>query len=576
MLNKNLFYYLIILVAFALCNASSAKVKYEAVKIAEVSDTKSQLSILSFVSSNDRIPANEKLEKPVLQQQINAWKNERITCQVVVLPGIDLPDFKLALDDDTKDKTIWQDAIHIGFLKNVAANISGGLCGSVPKNLPEVQVADLISNNQSGTIKAGKLQAIWITVHVPGNINPGLHTLVLQPQATGQVNLPKLTLNIVVSKLLLPDANQWNFHLDLWQNPLRVAKYYNVKPWSAQHFEAMKPIMQQLANAGQKAITASFFWDNMNNENYGFDNLMIKVNRNGNAPLQFNFTNFDKWIEFMMSMGIKGQINVFGMYPFTNNLSYYITDAQNKTVTNSFALASDDYKIFWNTFLKAFAAHLKQKGWFDKTIIYFDERPQKNVINVVNIIKQVDAGFKIGYAGAYDATLAAVLYDFSIPSYLKMPANVLSARNSNKQVTTFYTTCLEKKPNLFTYSSPAEAVFMGWYAFANNYNGYLRYALNTWEKNSVTDTRSAIVPAGDKFIIYPDSYSSVRFEKLIEGVQDYEKLNILIHQLQQANNTKALKRIRDMLKNFKIDNVKNISDYPSLMESAKALLNSGY
>lgn len=47
------------------------------------------------------------------------------------------------------------------------------------------------------------------------------------------------------------------FHLDLWQNPYAVARYYNVPLWSRQHFDIMKPLMQQLANAGQKVITAS-------------------------------------------------------------------------------------------------------------------------------------------------------------------------------------------------------------------------------------------------------------------------------------------------------------------------------
>ena len=124
----------------------------------------------------------------------------------------------------------------------------------------------------------------------------------------------------------------------------------------------------------------------------------------------------------------------------------------------------------------------------NKTVLYFDERPFKNVIDLATFIKTIDPAFKIGYTGGYNGTLSSMLYDFSIPSYLKMDNDDLSRRNASNLVTTFYTTCTEKKPNQFTYSDPAESVFMGWYAYANNYNGYLRYAYNMWERNSQTDS----------------------------------------------------------------------------------------
>jgi glycosyl hydrolase family 123 len=43
----------------------------------------------------------------------------------------------------------------------------------------------------------------------------------------------------------------------------------------------------------------------------------------------------------------------------------------------------------------------------------------------------------------------------------------------------------------------------------------------------VRDARHALWPAGDEFLVYPGASSSVRFEKLREGIVDYEKTRTL-------------------------------------------------
>ena len=224
--------------------------------------------------------------------------------------------------------------------------------------------------------------------------------------------------------------------------------------------------------------------------------------------------------------------------------------------------------------LVAFAKHLRQKGWMDKTVLYFDERPPQSVIQLVKLIKQADNDFKVGYAGGYNSQLNNFIYDYSIVSYLKIDPDALNARKAAGEVTTFYNTCTEKKPNLFTYSNPAEAVSMGWMAAANNYDGYLRYAFNIWESNSSKTSRSSVVPAGDQFIVYPDSYSSVRFEKLREGIQDYTKLTILQQEFQRTNNRANLKKLTDLKNSFRIDQVKTVNDFTSLVENAQTVINN--
>jgi hypothetical protein len=62
---------------------------------------------------------------------------------------------------------------------------------------------------------------------------------------------------------------------------------------------------------------------------------------------------------------------------------------------------------------------------------------------------------------------------------------------------------------------------------AHAYDGMLRWAYDAWPADPVRDARHLLWPAGDSYMIYPGGESSIRFEKMREGIVDYEKIRIL-------------------------------------------------
>jgi hypothetical protein len=100
---------------------------------------------------------------------------------------------------------------------------------------------------------------------------------------------------------------------------------------------------------------------------------------------------------------------------------------------------------------------------------------------------------------------------------------------------------------MFTFSDPAEAVYAAWYAKANGFDGFLRWAYNSWVENPVMDSRFRSWPSGDTFIVYPEARSSIRFERLIEGIQDVEKLSLLIAGLGQQKTPGAEAKLKSIL-----------------------------
>ncbi|HEU4607568.1 MAG TPA: glycoside hydrolase domain-containing protein [Chitinophagaceae bacterium] len=581
-------------IAFVFCNGAATKSnKKESLKPASVAQSLANLNerpvetkkkaisgIVTFASSNKRYDANDTPDKQQLELQETGWKGERINCQLLIWANEDINNVTLKASDFTGpgNSTFSAGALTYGFIKYVGANRSGGVCGKIP-DMPRIDVPDAISPQKSIDVAAKKLQPVWISISIPRNTVTGTYTSKISLSAGGSNTFDDLTLRIRVNKRTLPPPTQWEFFLDISQFPLSEARYYKLKPWSNEHFARIKPAMQRLANAGQKVVTTSFFWDPFSSKtaNWGEENLMIRIQRN-NGKMTYDFTNFDKWVNFMFSLGINKQISVFGLYPFNNNFEYFYKDvgangganARVQTQQKTFALMSKDYTDFWADMLRAFAKHLKEKGWMDKTVLMFDERPAKETNQIIKFAKSIDPSFRFGYGGGYHPEIMDDIDYFSIASYLIIPADKLKQRESVGKVTAFYTCCVEKQPNLFTYSSPAEGVFMGWYAYANNYDGYQRYALDQWSPVSLTDTRHPLVPAGDNVIIYPEDYTSVRFEKLVEGIQDFEKLLVL----QKELSGEKASRLQAILIKFQRTNVKSIDDYKALVELAQSYINS--
>ncbi|CEN51925.1 hypothetical protein CCAN11_2370030 [Capnocytophaga canimorsus] len=78
----------------------------------------------------------------------------------------------------------------------------------------------------------------------------------------------------------------------------------------------------------------------------------------------------------------------------------------------------------------------------------------------------------------------------------------------------------------------------------------MRWALNSWTSEPLLDSRFRAWAAGDTYLVYPMGRSSIRFERMVEGIQFYEKVNILREEFHQKQNTEALKKIKNVLQLF--------------------------
>lgn len=491
---------------------------------------------LSWASTDVRY---KKLDVPKLETtplwRAKAWRGERINGQAVLWTNKALEDVAVTAGDlrGPGGAVIPASAIAASFVRYVMTdelNKDGkGGCGHRPKasDWDSSVVADVLDiPGATLDVAAQSAQPVWVNVWVPQGAKPGVYKGIVTVSAK---NLKPMKLNVEIDVLdrTLPEPKDWKFHLDLWQNPYASARYHQVPLWSKEHFDAMRPLMKRLAAAGQKVVTATIMhkpWAGQTEDH--FDNMVFRMKKL-DGTWAFDYTVFDKWVDFMLNdVGIDAQVNCYTMIPWALTFDYF-DQATNRLMFVDAKPGDSVYTNYWLPFLRDFSAHLREKGWFDRTAISMDERPMKSMQEAIALIREADPEFKITLAGNYHDEIQGDLYDLSIPYTHAFPDSVRAERAAKGQVSTVYICCTEAFPNTFTFSPPAEAAWLPVHAVAGNYDGALRWTYNSWTQDPLRDSRFRTWAAGDCYIVYPGDRSSIRFERLVEGIQDAEKIRIL-------------------------------------------------
>lgn len=513
--------------------------------------------------------------------ELTAWKGERISAQWVIWGDRSLPNLSFSVGNlihDNKKDEIEKDHILTGFVRYVMTdelNKDGnGGCGARPDAtaFDSTLVADPIDQlTQKLTIDKYTTQGGWIRVWVPQETTPGIyHGIVTIKDANGEIGTLKL--QIKVKDRILPPPSDWTFHLDLWQNPFAIARYHQVEPWSREHLECMRPYMELYRDAGGKVITASIMHKPWNGQTYDYFETMVTWIKKADGSWSFDYTVFDRWVEFMMEVGITKEINCYSMVPWRLSFQYF-DQATNSLREIQTQPGESAYEEMWIAMLKSFSTHLREKGWFSITHISMDERPMKAMKETLKIIRKADPQFKVSLAGALHEELSADLNDYCVALRMKYPEEMRAKRKAEGKITTFYTSCEEPYPNTFTFCPPAECEWFGWYAAKEELDGYLRWAFNSWVIEPLLDSRFYTWAAGDTYLIYPGARSSLRFEHLISGIQAFEKIKILKEEYIRTHNHKRLKKIKKMLENFDETTLRKIPA-SIVIKRANAVLNN--
>ncbi|MCX6377728.1 MAG: DUF6067 family protein, partial [Armatimonadetes bacterium] len=265
---------------------------------------------------------------------VSAAKNEFEPFQIVLTPRKELKNLRASVSDLKGNETIPSSRVSIKLVETVPVTIPTSpdcLLGDYPDPLPPFAPTD---------IPAGKNTALWFTVYVPTNAAAGDYTGAVTLEADG------------ISPVRIPVAlHVWNFALPKISH-LRTA--YGHDPGALSSWQGVSNpedqrrvaelLNQDFIEHRISPYTPMSLWD-------------PKVEVSG-EEVKVDWTEFDKGAAMFLP-----KMNSFNL-PFAWLGDFF--GAKQGT---------PEYRKLKGAFLKNMAAHLKEKGWFDKGYIYIFDEP---------------------------------------------------------------------------------------------------------------------------------------------------------------------------------------------------------
>ena len=488
--------------------------------------------------------------------EVTAWKNDKAISELVLFSkNCSLKNVKVTASALTNgSETISADHVQPVFVKATKA-YNGTYLGYGDKNraVPaddgsnRSESPDILYGNDPVDIAWNQLQPVWVTFDIPKDAKAGTYTGTLSAAADGITTPLTFTYTVKVQDAVLPDASEFenSFDIELWQYPYSSAEYYGVTPFSEEHLKILKPIMEKYKEAGGHAITTSIVEEAWNGQTYSKNEVhypsMVKWTKNADGSFSYDYTDFDKWVSFNKELGIGDKIVLYSIAPWHNSFAYW----ENGTLKyESFTAGNARYQTVWRNFLTDLIAHLETKGWFEDAYIGIDERGFSTaafdlIDSVTNLHGQTlkTAGAMDNFVNKKDLAMRVTdlnVGDTAAAAHPDEFAALLEERESKGLRTTLYS-CTEHIPGNFSLSMPAESYWSIINAGKSDTAGFLRWAYDAWVENPLEDATHNAFEPGDCFLIYPspkdasekEAKSSVRLERMAEGVRDVNKLRLM-------------------------------------------------
>ena len=482
--------------------------------------------VAGFVHMDDATAAGDEGDRTV---RLAAWRNERANAQAVLWTSAPLEQVRVRLTPLAGAAgEIPASAVSARFVRFTKASYTERR----PFESTDRYVGDVLDDAESLPMGANTFRPVWLTVKVPADAAPGTYRGTATAVAAGGASVA-FRIELEVAGRTLPAPKDWKFFLDIWQHPWAVARYHGVKPFSQDHYALMKPLWEELAAAGQKTITTTITDLPWNHQNFDAYHSMVRHVKTKDGTFRRDWSLWDEYVAFCESCGLGPQIHCYTMATW-EHVVYWEDEATGDVQKAALKPGTPEHEAFWGPFLTEFRDRLAAQGRLGRVYIALDERDRDELYATAALIEKYGRGLRLSMAGNKPpSTFAGIKIDnycqdiqHVTPEYLDEVAT--TRRNPADGFTsTFYVCCSPQRPNTFVDSPMAENLWIGLYAAAKGFDGFLRWAYVNWPRDPLADSTFGHWRPGDTFFVYPGVRASVRWELLRDGVEACEKIRIL-------------------------------------------------
>ena len=388
-------------------------------------------------------------------------------------------------------------------------------------------------------LEARRTHAVWVTVRVPAEARAGIYRGAIHLRAGNRL-VASAPFRLRVAAATVPEQRSLKVTNWFGLDDKVSRQFYGVPAFSEEWWTLVENVARVMADHRQNVILTPL--------------MELIQPRVVGSEIRYDFANFDRWVETFKRAGAIGYIEGGhllgrGGESYEGSLEIPTFQLAGGQIRKE-SLPADDPRVeqFLASFLGALNAHLEEKGWKS---IYFqhilDEAhgPEPPYYKkFAEVVHRYLPGIP-----TMDAVDAAHMpeelqenCDIWVPQLGRFDdqMDLLRRRIDSGHEVWFYT-CLV--PNgrylnrLLDYPL-LKVRLLHWVNFRHNLVGFLHWGGNYWTPEPMKDTQPVInanttlLPAGDAFIMYPDRanksvLSSIRFEAMREGIEDYELLRLL-------------------------------------------------
>jgi hypothetical protein len=495
-----------------------------------------------------------ELEKSSSSWSATGWKGERLNTVILLWAADTVEQLRLQMSDlknnsgaviGKKNGTLSKVNYVISNYPYAAKDVT---CGESPyKNI--FLMPDRFESFERFDLPGMTVRPVWLSLDIPAATTPGLYTGFIN--VASEKHQHALRIEVTVQNQTLPKPADWKHRLDLWQNPWVVAWNNHVTPWSEDHKLLLKKHLELYADAGGKYITTYGVHSPWSDNSYMIEGGMIEWIKTKTGGWKFDYKIFDEYVQLAMDCGIDKAITIYTPIPWGNRFRY-LDESSGNYLYPSWAPETKEFKDFWNIFLTDLQKHLQQKGWLEKTYLGINENEMKQTLAAIQVIRAHSKKWRITYAGDWHAELNDLLDDYCFLYGKESDVDIVKKRSAKGFTTTYYVCCNPPVPNNFVFSPPIEGRWISWYTAAHGYDGFLRWAYDAWPADPARDARHLLWPAGDCFLVYPGGNSCIRFEKLREGIVDFEKMRILRAKAAQSTDSNVRSLVKQLDEHLKV------------------------
>jgi hypothetical protein len=450
-------------------------------------------------------------------------RNETVSGQCVFLANQDLKDLTLSVSPLRQGQ---------GSAFIPARNVRWNFVGSVfiEKNSPNRQketllrpapawFPDYLSADRVCSLRNGESQAIYLTLKIPPETPAGEYRAsVTAVAATNSVSLP---LVLHVYPLNLPEDR--HLFVTEWFSTSEFAKHHSLAAGDEEGFyRLLKLYARNMADHRQNVFRL------------GLD--LITSRSGADGKLNYDFSRFDRmahvfWDSGRMNLLETGFVAQFGKGGWSGSEivldPFPVQDANGRRDS----IPGED---FLAQLLPAFVAHLREKGWLDKTVFHIaDEPSDHNIIawrRASEFVHQLAP--QLRRIDAIETPHCLGGLEIWVPKLDHLATWQTAYEDAQRQGNElwFYTVGIYQGGSLLnkTVDVPLiETRLMHWLNYRYNLRGYLHWGFNAWTDDPI---KSPGQHRGDGWHVYPTKdglLDSLRWEQMRNGLQDYECLWLL-------------------------------------------------